>query len=230
MNSPSAVDLTRQKDAVPEGRVKNVRVSIVGAGAIGSHVAIWLSQMGISNLEVFDPDSVSHVNISNQGYSICHLGKPKVEALYEELHRKVNLILADSPFSPGYLGHTMKIDRPYTFESEIVISAVDNISSRALILDSCLASPDVKFFVDGRMAALYGEVYSVFPADTTSVRAYRDTLFAPEDAYQAPCTNKATIFSAGGIASDILSSVNNYLKGEEVLPISRLDFANRRSY
>ena len=226
----SAIDLTRQRDAIPEDRVTSARVTIVGAGAIGSHVAIWMSQMGISNLEVFDPDTVSEVNISNQGYALCHLGKPKVEALYEELHRRVGLILAEAPGDPGYLGRNQKIDRLYPFGSEIVISAVDNIASRAIIMDGCLASPDAKFFVDGRMAALYGEVYSVLLTDATSVRAYRESLFSPDEAYQAPCTNKATIFSAGGIASDILASVNNYLKEEVVAPLTRIDFANRRTY
>ena len=61
------------------------QIHIVGCGAIGSHVAEQLTRMGCSNIHLWDFDTVSPHNITNQIYNVNDVGKPKVEALEEHL-------------------------------------------------------------------------------------------------------------------------------------------------
>ena len=60
-------------------------VIVIGVGAIGRQVALNLAQIGVSNLELIDPDTVSDVNLGSQGWSPSEVGRLKVVALKETI-------------------------------------------------------------------------------------------------------------------------------------------------
>jgi hypothetical protein len=55
----------------------------MGAGSLGSFIALNLAKLGFNHVEVYDFDIVEQANIPNQFYRIQDIGKPKVEALKE---------------------------------------------------------------------------------------------------------------------------------------------------
>ena len=55
---------SRQKDIVPADRLADCKATVIGVGAIGRQVAIQLTAMGISWLQLIDFDTVE---ISNLG-------------------------------------------------------------------------------------------------------------------------------------------------------------------
>ena len=75
------------------------------------------------------------------------------------------------------------------------------MSARTAIWEGVKKSEGVSIFIDGRMGAMFGQVYLVHTDQVDEVKAYETTLFSDEDAYQAPCTEKATIFCAVGLAA-----------------------------
>lgn len=62
-------------------------VGIAGAGGLGSNAAISLARSGIGRLIIADFDVVEPSNLNRQQYFIDQVGRPKVEALHENLTR-----------------------------------------------------------------------------------------------------------------------------------------------
>lgn len=62
-------------------------VGIAGLGGLGSHVAVLLARLGIGTLTLVDFDVVDETNIHRQAYELADIGKPKTQALYEQLMR-----------------------------------------------------------------------------------------------------------------------------------------------
>ena len=212
------LDLTRQSDIIPERKAVECKVTIVGAGAIGSHVAECLAKIGIREMQLWDFDLVESHNVSNQGYRLGDIGKAKVSALKERLE-------VDTGISVD------AVEKEFTNNSElsssIVISAVDSMKGRKSIFNSMRVNTDVMLFIDARMGALYGEIYSINLANPHSLKEYEQTLFDDSEGYQEPCTRKATIFCAQGMAAWIASVVADYLSGEEVFKKIEVDFARK---
>jgi sulfur carrier protein ThiS adenylyltransferase len=79
-----ALILARQPDAVTT-LLKAACVGIAGAGGLGSVVAENLARSGVGKLVIADFDSVEPSNLNRQRYSLEQLGKPKVQALAENI-------------------------------------------------------------------------------------------------------------------------------------------------
>lgn len=66
-----------------------MKIGILGAGGIGSNVAMNLVRSGISNLKIVDFDRIDISNLNRQFYFYDQIGRPKVEVLKENLERIV---------------------------------------------------------------------------------------------------------------------------------------------
>jgi sulfur carrier protein ThiS adenylyltransferase len=64
-----------------------MKIGIAGAGGIGSNVALNLVRSGVSCLKIVDFDRVEPSNLNRQFYFHDQIGRLKVEALVENLHR-----------------------------------------------------------------------------------------------------------------------------------------------
>ena len=68
-------------------RLGSARVGIVGAGGLGSNCAMLLTRMGVRHFRLADPDVVDLSNLNRQFFFPEQVGRPKVEALAENLRR-----------------------------------------------------------------------------------------------------------------------------------------------
>ena len=67
-------------------KLKAARVLIVGAGGLGSPVALYLAAAGVGAIMLIDPDKVDASNLQRQVlFSQADIGRPKVEAAAERL-------------------------------------------------------------------------------------------------------------------------------------------------
>ena len=60
-------------------------VGIAGLGGLGSNIAVQLTRLGIGYLILADCDRVEISNLNRQSYRLCDIGRPKPEALTEQL-------------------------------------------------------------------------------------------------------------------------------------------------
>lgn len=63
------------------------RCHIIGCGSVGSTVAELLVRLGITDISLYDFDTVSAHNLANQMFNNDDIGRPKVEAVADMLCR-----------------------------------------------------------------------------------------------------------------------------------------------
>lgn len=66
-------------------RLRTARVGVAGLGGLGSHIAVMLARSGVGGLHLVDFDAVDEGNLNRQHYFREHVGRPKTEALAEQL-------------------------------------------------------------------------------------------------------------------------------------------------
>jgi sulfur carrier protein ThiS adenylyltransferase len=159
--------------------------------------------MGVSRLQLVDPDIVESVNLAPQGYFETDLGRPKVEttaALCKQLNPAV---LIDT--------HCERFRRSLTV-SDVVFMAVDRIDTRRLIWDAI--KDGARFIADGRMSGETLRVLAV--ADEIGRDHYPTTLFEQSEAHSGPCTGRSTLYAATVAAGLMVSQFAKWLRGIDV--------------
>ena len=190
---------SRQKDIVPLDRIADCKATVIGVGAIGRQVALQLTSIGISWLQLVDFDTVEISNLASQGYLQTDLGQPKVDSTCE-LCRNINHNLETHV--------TLDRFRRSLPVGNIIFCCVDEIDVRRLIWEA--VKDQVRFFTDGRMNA---EVLRVITAcDAESRMHYPTTLFHAEEAHAGPCTAKTTIYCANIAAGLMIAQFTKYLR------------------
>jgi len=142
----------------PEGQraLAEARVLLVGAGGLGSPVALYLAAAGVGTLGVVDSDLVDLSNLHRQVlHGISHLGRPKVESASErlwELNPNVEVV----PHPVRLTSHNaLDILADY----DLAVDGSDNFPTRYLVNDACVLSG--KPYVYGAVDRWEGQV-SVF--------------------------------------------------------------------
>ncbi len=199
----------RQLDVLDQPRLSDTPITIIGAGAIGSFTALALAKCGAEHITVYDPDIVAEHNLSNQWYRVCDVGRKKVDALKE--------LIAEVTGTSIEGVCELFVDQPC---SEVTICAVDSMDTR-IALWGCL-HPRPELYIDARMGAEVGKVFCVGPAS----QWYGDTLHTSAEAYHAPCTARATMYCASGLASIISSQVAQHVSQRPTRPQLTIDFRN----
>lgn len=202
--------LTRQIDFIPMNKL-GAEIVIVGAGAIGSWVALSLAKMGLVDITVWDHDEVSIVNMNCQFYPLDSIGKPKVQALQEMVHRftgtKINAV------NKKYEGEAL---------SGIVINALDNMATRSLIFKE--RSPMIRWIVDPRMSLEQASLNVCDLHSLESIKQYEKSLYSDDAAIQERCTAKSTIYTANLIAGLVSKTVKDIITGTSEDAVRFLDF------
>lgn len=181
----SVIDYTRQSGLISNSQME-IPVVLIGAGGIGSPLALILSKMGIPRITVFDDDKVEAHNLPNQMYRKKDLGKLKVDALKEICED-----YSDVEFTaiPTRFDHNIR-------EKSIVVSGVDSMKSRHEIWQKIKLNPAVIMYIDARMGKEMVKIYRVNPTDIKSVKEYEATLHSDEEAIPVPCTERAIIYTS----------------------------------
>ena len=134
------------------------KVLIVGAGGLGSPIALYLALAGVGTIGIVDFDDVDVSNLQRQ---ILHtdsdVGRPKVQSAKDTLqaaNKEVNVILHEVPLMSD---NAMEIMSQY----DVIINGVDNFATRYLVNDSAYLSG--KPLVDGSILLFDGQATVFIP-------------------------------------------------------------------
>src|ERR1700730_14216169 len=117
-------------------KLANQRLTICGAGALGSQLADNLARQGFRQLRVIDRDRVEEHNVSTQLYGEADVGAWKVEVLRNRLFRAAGVeIEANAKELTGRNARSLLKD------GGIVVDTFDNSASRRLVQEHCLTAP-----------------------------------------------------------------------------------------
>lgn len=195
-------ELTRQADLIDVDAITNLRVLVVGAGAIGSFATLALAKMGATNISVYDFDEVDIVNMNAQFYPPHCIGKAKVDALKSMVH-SFTMVSIDAR-NCAYDSATP------ASEYDVAVVAVDSMSARAEIFEHVKC----KYLIDTRMSAEKYTQYVVDMRSSSSKEKYTRTLHTDSEAVQERCTAKSTIYTALTAASMVCKAVKNIIAKE----------------
>ena len=117
-------------------RLRQARVLVAGAGALGSPVLLYLAAAGVGRITVADDDTVGLSNLQRQViFATADLGRPKVEAAAEALAR-LNPHVAVTPL----LRRIGDDDAALVGAHDLVIDGTDSFASRRAINAACVAA------------------------------------------------------------------------------------------
>ena len=145
----------------PEGqaRLKAARVLIVGAGGLGSPLALYLAAAGVGTLGLVDFDVVDDSNLHRQIlFGTSDVGRPKLAAAEARL-RDVNPHVRIVPFEERL---TSENALPTLRDFDIVADGTDNFPTRYLVNDACvlLGKPNVYasvFRFEGQVSVFWAQ-------------------------------------------------------------------------
>jgi adenylyltransferase/sulfurtransferase len=125
-----------------QGRICSARVLCIGAGGLGSPIALYLAAAGIGTLGLVDFDTVELSNLQRQViHGTPDLERPKCESARDAIHRvNPNVHVSLHPVRITSL-NALDMIRPY----DIVVDGTDNFPTRYLVNDACvlLQKPNV---------------------------------------------------------------------------------------
>jgi sulfur-carrier protein adenylyltransferase/sulfurtransferase len=118
-------------------KLKNARVLCVGAGGLGSPLALYLAAAGVGTLGLVDFDVVDYTNLQRQ---IIHttndVGRSKLQSASDKLkaiNPAINLRLFDTKLTSA---NALELFRDF----DIIADGTDNFPTRYLVNDACVLS------------------------------------------------------------------------------------------
>lgn len=196
---------SRQYKLIHPEVLDSVKIICVGAGVGGSWEIYCLCKMGVSNVEVYDGDSVEIANTPQQLYGIHDVGKPKVIALAERIKQDVGIDI---------ITHNERVDENTEFDitgNTIILSQVDSIEARKIIYNKVKGYP-VKI-IDGRIGGLGYVTYVVDCSNQTECENYEKT-FEGTFVTNLSCGLRGIIFSAVNQVTEEVNIIKKILNGE----------------
>ena len=116
-------------------KLKEARVLCIGAGGLGSPIALYLAAAGVGTMGIVDFDVVDSTNLQRQiVHSTADVGRLKVESAAEKIHA-VNPYVEVKSFATKLTSeNALEIFRDF----DIVADGTDNFPTRYLANDACV--------------------------------------------------------------------------------------------
>ena len=176
-------------------KLLNSRVLLIGAGGLGSPVALYLAAAGVGTLGIVDFDVVDLSNLQRQ---ILHrgrdVGRPKVQSALDtigDLNPDVKVI----PYQEALSSENV---RRIFADFDVVVNGCDNFPTRYLVNDACvfLGKP----MVDGSIFKFEGQATVFLPGHG----CYRCLYPAPPPPGVVPSCAEAGVL---GVVCGVIASI-----------------------
>ena len=185
-----------------QGKLKKAKVLLVGAGGLGSPVAIYLAAAGIGAIGLIDPDRVEISNLHRQIiHTTADIGKNKVVSAREKLTQLNPNIQVITYSERLQAQNALDIIQNY----DLVVDGTDNFPSRYLINDACVFLE--KSFIFGGILQFEGQC-SIFGLKDGP--CYRCIFEEPPAAGEVPSCAEAGVVG-------VLPGIIGLLQAHEVI-------------
>jgi sulfur-carrier protein adenylyltransferase/sulfurtransferase len=140
-------------------RMKNARVLCIGAGGLGSPVAMYLAAAGVGTIGLVDFDVVDETNLQRQViHGTSDVGRPKLDSAADriaEINPFVKVVKHNTMVSSE---NAMELFAQY----DLIVDGSDNFPTRYLVNDACVLAgkPYVWgsiFRFDGQLSVFWAE-------------------------------------------------------------------------
>ena len=192
----------RNKDLIDQRQLD--KITVVGAGGIGSAIIQLLTIMGFKEITIYDSDVMEEHNRSTTIY-------PQYSSEYSptKVSCANNLAISynsDIIFNQHPINYNPELDNTLPVTPKMIV-CLDNMEDRLAIYEHWrLNNKDSNgYFIDGRMDALAFEIVTMQMKDDPS--EYYEHWTPSADIEDAPCTMKHTIFTASIVAGMMVNQL-----------------------
>lgn len=212
------IETIRHSHFFTRDRFGNRGVTVIGAGATGSVMALGLAKLGVSKIDVFDDDVVEPHNLANQFYGPQHVGMPKVEALKEVILRQTGTEINafNERIRPGHARRMREVVC-------LLVDTMDGPEGRRGIAEGVILGSRCQFLLETRTGVEHGFVYAVRPDRMTEYRGWIDTMYSDDtvlanpDANPEGCNAQQTIAATVRLLTGFAEwQFLNWINGEEI--------------
>jgi hypothetical protein len=199
-------------------------ITIIGAGSTGSWLALSLAKLGLTDITVWDFDTIEEHNIPNQLYDLNQIGSAKVEALHNLIHISTGtqINIKNEPYAGQRL-------------SGVVFMMIDTMEGRKKFWKQAIKMKSaIAHYIEPRMGLDVGRIYNVTPTNLDHIKRYEETLYDDDVAEVSACgTSMTVITTAMSMASMCARQLVNFhdhtpLDNEILIDFKFNNFANTR--
>jgi molybdopterin/thiamine biosynthesis adenylyltransferase len=196
-------------------RLLDAHVLVIGAGGLGSPVAMFLGTAGVGRLTLVDHDTVDLTNLQRQiAHTLARVGEPKVNSAAATVHA----------INPEVTVHALQERADATrldtlvASCDLVVDCCDNFATRHAVNAACVRH--AKPLVSGAAIGFDGQI-SVYDTRTADAPCYA-CVFPPEATFEeVRCSTMGVFAPLVGIvgsmqaaeALKLLAGVGNSLSG-----------------
>jgi molybdopterin-synthase adenylyltransferase len=158
-------------------RILNARVLIVGAGGLGSPVALYLGSAGVGHITLADDDEVDVTNLQRQiAHTLARVGQPKTTSAQTAIHA-INPDVKVTTITARAQGDLLDA---LVAQNDVVLDCSDNYTTRHAINAACVRHG--KPLVSGAAIRFDGQI-SVFDARQPHSPCYA-CMFPPDETFE----------------------------------------------
>jgi len=186
---------------IGQKKILNSTVLIIGAGGLGSPIAIYLTAIGIGKIGIVDKDTVNISNLSRQIiFETKDINKKKSFAAVKKL-KKINPDVKLESFSVNL---TKKNINNIAKKFDFIVDGSDNFRTRFLVNDYCLKNK--KILISGAISKFDGQVYTFNFKNRKSpcLRCFIPTM--PNNPNIDNCEYEGVLGTLAGIVGSIQAS------------------------
>ncbi|MBF0369542.1 MAG: molybdopterin-synthase adenylyltransferase MoeB [Magnetococcales bacterium] len=183
--------LLREIGGVGQEKLLAAKVFLLGAGGLGSPVALYLAAAGVGTLVIADHDRVDLSNLQRQ---IIHtrqsVGTPKVHSAT----RAIAALNSDVTVIPREGRVNAENVREWIAECDLVVDGSDNFATRHLINEACLQ--EKKTLISGAVLGFEGQVATFRHGIDAKAPCYACLFPTPPAPGTAPTCSTAGVLGA----------------------------------
>ena len=200
-------------------RVINSHALVIGAGGLGSPVALYLASAGVGHITLVDHDTVDVTNLQRQiAHTDARVGQLKVASLKTamlQINPDIQIdalaLKADAAHLDGWVS-----------QADVVLDCTDNFATRHAINAACVAHR--KPLVSGAALRLDGQL-AVYDTQQSNAPCYACVFPPTQDFEEERCATMGVMAPLVGVigsmqateALKILSGIGSSLAGQLVL-------------
>ncbi len=179
--------IMNQVGSVGQRKIFDAKVLIVGAGGLGSPIALYLALAGVGTIGLVDFDVVDLSNLQRQIlHQTADIGKPKVVSAQETLNAHNPDVKVVAHEYPLHSENALDVIGQY----DIIVNGADNFAARYLVNDACVFLK--KPLVDGSILLFDGQATVYLPGKG----CYRCLYATPPPPGMVPSCAEAGVLGA----------------------------------
>jgi len=197
--------LLQDVGGIGQAKLKAAKVLLVGAGGLGSPLALYLAAAGIGRIGIIDHDTLELSNLQRQiAHTTSRIGQPKATSAAETaraINPEIRVDTYTERLTPANVADLVA-------EYDLICDGTDNFSTRFLIADACVLGR--RTLVSAAVLRFEGQLSVFKPHAHTDGPCYRCLYPAPPPPGLVPSCSEAGVLGA-------VTGVMGTLQATEVL-------------